>query len=122
MNHRWDDVQGPQGERGEVGPRGEPGYPTRPFARIGPFKLDTNISLTGLIGATMAFTALVGGWYTFSNRIGNTETAIMELKQQHDVDIIQRDRLNDTLNRLDNTLGVIEQALEDNHIQIRLKQ
>ena len=89
-------------------------------------EVERKISLTGVVTATMAFVtmltgfaAMIGGWYTFSNRIGNTEVAVVELKQENEADKLERAKLNDTLNRVNSTLGAVEQALEDNHIHVR---
>jgi len=92
-------------------------------------EVERKISLTGVVTATMAFVtmltgfaAMIGGWYTFSNRISNTEVAVVELKQERQQDREQMDKVNDTLNRLNITIGSFRQALVDNHINIQSNQ
>ena len=88
-------------------------------------QFDQRVSLTGVVTAFMAFVtmmtgfaAMIGGWYTFSNRIGNSEAAIVELKQERAQDQIERAKLNDTLVQVNSTLGTVKQALDDNHIHL----
>ena len=88
--------------------------------RFGPFRLDSKISLTNVLAFTMAFVAMVGGWYKFDYRQTSTEqniSAIQQTLQKHEAN---DQRLADTLERTNRIMGATIQALDDHNIHVRI--
>jgi len=86
--------------------------------RWGPFRLNFSISVTGVLTAIMAFTGVIGGWYTFDYRVQTTEKAIMFLNVENEKRAADERRLNDTLNQANGLMGRIIQALDDRNIHV----
>lgn len=86
------------------------------MAKIGGFEIDTKISATGVLALTMAFVAMVGGWYKFDYRISNLETQNAQLQEDHQEEMSMHEKLNATLNDLNYTVGQLEQRLDDAHV------
>ena len=110
--------KGERGERGFTGPRGDRGQEGRPFARIGPFSMDTKVSITGVIAMAMALTAMVGGWYKFDYRLDASERALATMMDEEKQHTANEQRINDTLNRTNSLMGQVMQALDDRKIHI----
>ena len=86
------------------------------MAKIGGIEVETKVSLTGLIALIMALTAMVGGWYKFDARITDTEKRIEELREDQRKQLDVQSRLDDTLNKLNNSVARLEQRLDDSHV------
>ena len=84
--------------------------------KIGPLELDTKVLLTGVVTLAMGFTAMVGGWYKFDARVTDTEKRIEELREDQRRQVDVQARLVDTLNKLNNSVGRLEQRLDDSHV------
>lgn len=86
------------------------------MARIAGIEVETKLSLTGIVAAVMAVAAVVGGWQTLAARQQVDEQAIIELQQDHRTEMQMHEQLNDTIGRLDKTLGMLRQRMDDSRV------
>jgi hypothetical protein len=86
---------------------------------VGPFTVERTVSASGVLAVTMAFIAMVGGWYNFSFRQAATEKRTEALEQEHEADLVVQEKLTRALDRTNDVLEGVLQALDDNHIHVR---
>jgi hypothetical protein len=90
--------------------------------RLGPFTVERTVSVSGVLAVGMAFVAMVGGWYNFSFRQAATEKRTEVLEQEHEADLVVQEKLTRALDRTNDVLEGVLQALDDNHIHVRTDQ
>ena len=71
------------------------------------------VSLSGFLAVTLAGIAVIGGWYKFDYRISTQEQVTVELLKRDQAHSEAEARIADTLNKTNNVLGRITQALDD---------
>ena len=86
---------------------------------LGPFTVERTVSASGVFAVAMAFIAMVGGWYNFSFRQAATEKRTEALEQEHEADLVVQEKLTRALDRTNDVLEGVLQALDDNHIHVR---
>jgi hypothetical protein len=89
---------------------------------LGPFTVERTVSVSGVFAVGMAFVAMVGGWYNFSFRQAATEKRTEVLEQEHEADLVVQEKLTLALDRTNDVLEGVLQALDDNHIHVRANQ
>lgn len=82
--------------------------------------MDTKINITGALAVLMAFIALIGGWYNLGSRTTANERAIVSLNVANQRTQENEQRLKDTLDRSNNLMGQMVQALDDHNIRIEI--
>lgn len=87
--------------------------------RLGPFQIDTKISLGTAVTFLMAAAVIIGGFYTQRANLAFDETRITVLENSRRDDLKTMDKISDTLKTTNEVLGQVEQALDDKGIHVR---
>jgi len=81
--------------------------------KIAGVEFDGKVNVTSVLAVAMAFSAMIGGWYKFDARVTSNEKSISYLEEARQKDEEYRQKLTDTLNQLNYTVGQLRQRLDD---------
>lgn len=84
--------------------------------RMGPFVIEKRLSLSGALAIIVSFCAVVGSWYSFDFRLNQTNIALESQQKQIDKLTELQEKTNDTLSRLNMTIGVLNQRMDDYNV------
>lgn len=85
--------------------------------QVGPFRVENQLSLTGVVSVLMILGAMTGGWYHFNYMVEGNEQAIMQIqkdtKEHGEVQAAINQKVSDALSLLNYNLGQTTQELHD---------
>lgn len=85
--------------------------------QVGPFRVENQLSLTGVVSVLLILGAMTGGWYHFNYVVqGNSESIAQiqkEAKEHGDIQAMINQKVSDALSMLNYNLGQTTQELHD---------
>lgn len=85
--------------------------------QVGPFRVENQLSLTGVVSVLMILGAMTGGWYHFNYVVQSNEQSIIQIqresKEHGELQAAINQKISDALSLLNYNLGQTTQELHD---------
>lgn len=83
------------------------------MVKIGPLEVETKITLSGLLATAGAFLAIIAAWYNLQTRMAMDELKWEETTKRQEEQVRVLQRAVDTLDSVQNEIGIEKQRLDD---------